>query len=668
MSNQGNNVAQPKRRDYASRVANNPNAAPPRRGFGGPGGRGGGGGPMGFGNIARPKNTKYALVRLLGYFLSNKLMLLVVAAMLIISAYSSVQATYFLKILIDEYIIPGNFGGLFSGLVMLGGIYLCGILANFVQAQIMLRVAHKTNNTLRADMFNKMQALPLRYFDSKTRGEIMSRYTNDIDNISMALEQSMTSLASNIITFISTVVMMLVLNPYLTLISLGMLCVMLTISTRLAKRSRKNFVRQQAAIGNVNGYIEEIMEGQKVIKVFNHEKEAIEEFEELNEEYRQAAIDAQFYSGIIFPIMGNLNSINYALSATIGGIFVITSGNIGFTIGSLASFLTYSRQFGMPINQVTGQLNNILSALASAERVFELMDQQPEIDGGKTCLVYAAYDAEGALYETAQEAPGAVLAWRHILQDSAVQLIPMRADVRLNDVTFGYDEGQTVLKDVSVYAKPGDKIALVGSTGAGKTTITNLINRFYDVQQGEILFDGINVRDIKKDDLRSCIAMVLQDTHLFTGTVRENIRYGNLAASDEEIVEAARLANAHSFIRRLPNGYDTMIENDGEGFSQGQRQLIAIARAAVANPAVLILDEATSSIDTRTERLIERGMDHLMQNRTVFIIAHRLSTVRNSKAIMVIEDGEIIERGNHQDLLNQKGRYYELYAGLAELA
>ncbi len=493
----------------------------------------------------------------------------------------------------------------------------------------------------------------------------MSRYTNDLDNVQMALEQSILQLISSVLTFVGSLVMMLVLSPLLSIVTILVLSLMFFLSAKIAGKSRKYFQDQQKNLGSVNGYVEEMVDGLKVIKVFNHEKETINEFKQRNEAYRQAATQANFYAGVIMPIMGNLNNIAYAATAFFGGILTVLSS---FDIGSLAAYLQYSRQVGQPVQQITNQLNNILAAMAGAERVFEVMDSLPEVDNGDVTLVGMEKKPDGALAIHSNGARPSHWAWQVPQADGTVQYIELKGDVRFQDVNFGYEPDKTVLRQLSLFAKPGQKIALVGSTGAGKTTITNLLNRFYDIQTGSIAYDGIDIKRIRKDDLRHSLGMVLQDTHLFSGTILDNIRYGRLDATDEECIQAARQVNAHSFIKRLPQGYQTFITADGTNLSQGQRQLLAITRAAVADPPVMILDEATSSIDTRTERLIEKGMDALMEDRTVFVIAHRLSTVRNSKAILVLENGEIIERGDHTDLLEQKGRYYQLYTGQSELS
>lgn len=605
-------------------------------------------GPMGgHGNVQfqKPKNAKKTLKRILEYVGKSKGLLLLVLLFLIISTLGTVLGSFMLQPIIDKAIYPVfDAGILVKMLVILAAIYIVGSVASYLQSKMMVNIAYKTTNKIRSDLFNHMQSLPLAYFDSKTHGEIMSRFTNDIDNIQLLLEQSIVQLFSSALMLVGVVVAMIALSWQLFIITLLVLLVMLFASTKIGGKSRKNFQEQQEKLGKMNGYIEENIEGLKVVKVFNHEEICKEEFENLNLQFKDSATKANFYAGVIMPVMGNLNNIAYALTAVVGGLFAVGSG---FTIGSLTAFLQYSRQFSQPINQISSQMNALFAALAGAERVFEVMDMESEVDQGDIVAV----KKDGKTY------------W----QDGE-KLVPVHGEVVFNDVVFSYDGKRTILDDISLYAKPGQKIAFVGSTGAGKTTITNLINRFYDIQEGQILYDGIDIKRIKKDDLRSSQGIVLQDTHLFTGTVMDNIRYGRLDATDEECIAAAKSVSAHSFIHRLPEGYNTEITADGDNLSQGQRQLLAIARAAVAAPPVMILDEATSSIDTRTERLIEKGMDSLMDGRTVFVIAHRLSTVRNSDAIMVLENGKIIERGDHNDLIGQKGRYYELCTGTVSLA
>ena len=615
------------------------------------------GGPGPKGGFRKPKDLKGTLVKLMRYLGRYKAHLLLVVVLLVVSSACTVGGSYLLKPLINDYIVPGDFGGLARMLVVMAAVYVAGSVCSFGYARIMVHVSQNTVAVIRAALFDKMQNLPLKFFDTHTHGELMSRYTNDIETVSEALNNSFGSLVSCTLNFLGTIAMMLVLSPTLTLVTFGMMVVMLFVVTLIGGRSRRYFAAQQKTLGAVNGYIEEMIEGQKVIKVFNHENAAKEGFYHRNIAFRDAAINAHTYAGSMMPAMGNLGYINYAFTCCIGALLAIRSGDLG----GLAAFLQYSRQVSQPITQISQQMNTILSAVAGAERIFEVMETQPETDDGKVDLVRVTEDPQGNLTEAAFDTGS----WAWKKEDG--ELVPLRGDVRFDHVVFGYDERKTVLHDISLYAKPGQKIAFVGSTGAGKTTITNLINRFYEIQSGTITYDGIDIRDIRKDALRKSLGVVLQDTHLFTGTVADNIRYGRLEATDEEVVAAAKMAGADAFIRHLPQGYDTVLSGDGGNLSQGERQLLNIARAACANPPVLILDEATSSIDTRTEKIIERGMDALMSGRTVFVIAHRLSTVRNSQAIMVLEQGEIIERGDHDDLIAQKGRYYQLYTGQLEL-
>ena len=622
-------------------------------------GHGPGGGPGRHG-YQKPKDLKGTLAKLMRYLGRYKAALCLVAVLLVISSACTVGGSYLIKPLINDYILPGDFPGLAKMLAFMGCVYVVGAVCSFGYARIMVHVSQNTVAKIRSDLFDRMQSLPLKYFDTHTHGELMSRYTNDIETVSEALNNSFGSLISCTLNFVGTIAMMIVLSPTLTLITFAMLAVMLGVVKVIGGRSRRYFASQQAAIGAVNGYIEEMIEGQKVIKVFNHEEAAVAGFAGLNENYRQAATRAQAYAGAMMPAMGNLSYINYAITCCVGAMMAI--GGSSFRLGDLGAFLQYTRQVSQPITQISQQVNTILAAVAGAERVFEVMETEPEVDEGKVKLVRVTEDRSGALQEASYDT--GEWAWKK--PDGT--LVALRGDVRFDHVVFGYDPRKTILHDISLYAKPGQKIAFVGSTGAGKTTITSLINRFYEIQSGTITYDGIDVRDIEKDSLRRSLGVVLQDTHLFTGTVADNIRYGRLDATDEEVEAAARLAGADTFIRHLPQGYQTPLSGDGGNLSQGERQLLNIARAACANPPVLILDEATSSIDTRTEKIIEKGMDRLMAGRTVFVIAHRLSTVRNAKAIMVLEQGSIIERGDHDDLIAQKGRYYQLYTGQAELS
>jgi len=616
----------------------------------------------------RPKNVGKTVKRILEYMKPYKIKLILVMILVIVSSFASIAGTYFLKPLFNNYIIPligmqnPDLSDFLRIIGIMAVIYAAGILASYGYNRLMINISVGTLYRMRTDMFRHMQTLPIKYFDTHTHGELMSRYTNDIDAMRNMLSQSFVHLFSSGITVIGVFVAMLVLSPVLTIVVVAMLFLMIFVIKKLGAQSGKYFREQQTAIGSLNGYIEEMIEGQKVVKVFNHEAKAKEQFDALNEKLFEASKGAHSFAGMLRPIMGNLSYIHYSITAIVGAILAITTG---FDLGSLASFLQYTRSFSQPITQMSEQFNTILMALAGAERIFELLDEKPEVDDGVVTLVNAEFDSSGRLRETDRRT--GIWAWR-IPEGSSAKYVHLKGDIRFSNVVFGYEEGKTVLKNITLYAKPGQKIAFVGSTGAGKTTVTNLINRFYDINEGEILYDGINIKNIKKADLRRSLSMVLQDTHLFTGTVMENIRYGRLDATDEEVIEAAKLANADSFIRHLPDGYNTMITADGMNLSQGQRQLLAIARAAVANPPVLILDEATSSIDTRTEALIEKGMNRLMEGRTVFVIAHRLSTVRNANAIMVIENGEIIERGSHDELIALGGRYYQLYTGMFELS
>ena len=709
------------------------------------------------GGYQKPKNMGKTIGRLLGYLTRSKLPLLAVVGCLLVSVCTNLGGSYMMRGIINDFIWSGctDFAGLAQSIAVLVGIYLLGCLATYGQAAVMVRLAQRGVNRLRKDLFDKLQDLPLSYFDQHPHGELMSRFTNDADNVQLALEQSVVSLCSSCLMFVGLVCLMLFINWKLFIVTALLLVLTIQLFKKLGGRSRKFYQQQQAALGDVNGNIQEMIEGLKVVKAFTREEKAKEEFKKLNETYRDAAQKANYYSTMIMPVSGNLMNISYALTAAFGGLLSVLQG---FDLGGLVVYLNYSKQVGQPLNQISQQMTTLLSALAGAERIFEVMDTQPEVDQGSVTLVGAEKDANDTLREyTGSDRPhtwawktprsaGMTLvpvligpddtpielgqavreqkglrllapyqdstdgiwvrvepdgtltpitdpaalanhgwAWKypdregkntlHIIRGTVrnvpgedFYLTELKGAVRFNHVDFSYVPGKRILKDVSVYANPGQKIAFVGSTGAGKTTITNLINRFYEIEGGLITYDGIDVKAIRKDDLRRSLGAVLQDTHLFTGTIMDNIRYGRLDATDEECIAAAKSANAHSFIRRLPDGYNTMVTGDGANLSQGQRQLLAIARAAVADPPVMILDEATSSIDTRTERHIEQGMDALMEGRTVFVIAHRLSTVRNSNCIVVIEHGEIQEKGDHQQLLDQKGRYYQLYTGQFQLS
>lgn len=616
-------------------------------------------------SFAKPKNAKGTFRRILKYFKPYRAQLVLVLIGLLASVAANIAGTFMLVPIINVYIIPwiGNenpdFTGLIGQLAVMAAVYTIGILGTFMYNRLMINVSTGTLLKLRLEMFTKMQTLPISYFDRRTHGEIMSTYTNDTDVMREMISQGLPSFISSAVRIVGVFTMMIVLNPILTGIAILMLVIMMLITKTIAGRSGRFFKARQDSVGKVNGYIEEMIEGQKVVKVFCHEQAVNSRFDELNETLRRNTAAASTLASIMGPIMNNLSHVTYAIIAASGGLLGV-AGIID--IGTLGAFLQYTRSFSMPVAEISQQANNVLSALAGAERIFALLDEKAEEDEGDIVMVNARVNEKGELEECSERTE--IWAWKK----PTGELIRVRGDVRFEDVTFSYDGKVDVLKNVSLYAKPGQKIAFVGSTGAGKTTITNLINRFYDIQSGTITYDGIPIRQIKKASLRGSLGMVLQDTHLFTGTVRENIRYGRLDATDEEIVSAAKLANAHYFISHLPEGYDTVLTADGANLSQGQRQLIAIARAAVADPPVLILDEATSSIDTRTESLIEKGMDSLMKDRTVFVIAHRLSTVRNSDAIMVLEHGEIIERGNHDELIKQQGKYYQLYMGMFELS
>ena len=639
----------------------------------------------------RPKDTKKAIKHLLVYLGHYKWMFMLVALLVLISAGANVAGTYLVKPVVNHFIVPGDMEGLLKAVIAMGVMYACGALCTFGYNRIMVKVSQKVIQDIRNDLFAHVQKLPLKYFDAHTHGELMSRFTNDVDTVQEAMNNSFAMIIQSFIMLFGTLIMMMVLSVRLSGIVIVFLVIMFFFIKFNSKHSKKYFNRQQEELGKINGFVQEMMAGQKVEKVFNHEQKNFEKFCEMNESFRKESTNALAFAGMMIPTIVSLSYLNYAISACVGGLFTLKGL---MDLGSLSSYLIYVRQSAMPLNQFTQQVNFLLSALSGAERIFDMMDEKPEIDEGSVTLCNAVKNADGSLTECSQYT--GVFAWKvpaelntywnsdsykekvksqtidknmdKAAANDGTYLVELRGDVRFKNVVFGYVPGKTILNDVTLYAKPGQKIAFVGSTGAGKTTIINLINRFYDIQSGTITYDGIDIKDIKKDDLRKSLAMVIQDTHLFTGTIADNIRYGKLDATDEEVRNASLIANADSFIRRLPDGYNTMLYSDGSNLSQGQRQLLAIARAAIAKAPVLILDEATSSVDTRTEGLIEKGMDAIMEGRTVFVIAHRLSTVRNSKAIMVLEKGQIIERGSHDELLEQKGRYYQLYTGQFELS
>uniref|UniRef100_UPI003FEEFACF ABC transporter ATP-binding protein n=1 Tax=Lachnospira sp. TaxID=2049031 RepID=UPI003FEEFACF len=616
----------------------------------------------------RPKDTKKAIKHLLVYLGHYKWMFMLVALLVLISAGANVAGTYLVKPVVNHFIVPGDMEGLLKAVIAMGVMYACGALCTFGYNRIMVKVSQKVIQDIRNDLFAHVQKLPLKYFDAHTHGELMSRFTNDVDTVQEAMNNSFAMIIQSFIMLFGTLIMMMVLSVRLSVIVIVFLVIMFFFIKFNSKHSKKYFNRQQEELGKINGFVQEMMAGQKVEKVFNHEQKNFEKFCEMNESFRKESTNALAFAGMMIPTIVSLSYLNYAISACVGGLFTLKGL---MDLGSLSSYLIYVRQSAMPLNQFTQQVNFLLSALSGAERIFDMMDEKPEIDEGSVTLCNAVKNADGSLTECSGYT--GVFAWKvpaelNTYWNSDACLVELRGDVRFKNVVFGYVPGKTILNDVTLYAKPGQKIAFVGSTGAGKTTIINLINRFYDIQSGTITYDGIDIKNIKKDDLRKSLAMVIQDTHLFTGTIADNIRYGKLDATDEEVRNAALIANADSFIRRLPDGYNTMLYSDGSNLSQGQRQLLAIARAAIAKAPVLILDEATSSVDTRTEGLIEKGMDAIMEGRTVFVIAHRLSTVRNSKAIMVLEKGQIIERGSHDELLEQKGRYYQLYTGQFELS
>ena len=619
------------------------------------------------------RNALKTAKRLLQYVTETyKFRLLLVFICILFSSIASISVSLSLKYLLDDFIIPlightnPDYTELYRALTVLGCIFLIGVLSTFIYTRMMVYIGQGVLKRVRDDMFEHMQKLPIRYFDQNTNGSIMSLYTNDTDTLRQMISQSIPQALISFFTIVVTFISMLVLSPLLTILAVIIIIVLIAVTKAIGGNSGKYFVRQQKALADVTGFIEERMNGQRVVKIFNYEKKSQEEFDQFNEVLFESAAQANKYANMMGPVIGNIGNLQFVLTAVLGGLLSV-KGIGGITLGVMASYLQFTKSFTQPFMQVAQQFNSIVMALAGAERIFQLIDEQPEEDEGYVTLVNAKKDAQGNIVECKEHT--GMWAWKHPHSaEGTVTYTELTGDVRFEDVTFGYNDDKTILHDINLFAKPGQKLAFVGSTGAGKTTITNLINRFYNIQQGKIRYDGINITKIKKDDLRRSLGIVLQDTHLFTGTIKDNIRYGNLDASDEDIYKAAQLAHADQFIQMLPQGYDTMLNGDGEELSQGQRQLLSIARAAVADPPVLILDEATSSIDTRTESIVQKGMDNLMKGRTVFVIAHRLSTIRNSDAIMVLDHGRIIERGDHKDLIKQKGTYYQLYTGKLELS
>ena len=620
----------------------------------------------------KPKIEKGTFKRLFSYITKQyKVQFTFVVICIVISSITSVLGLVSLKTLIDEYITPligtenPDFTGLVSFVAKIGILFGIGIVTTYVYNRLMAIIAQSVLRDIRNEMFDKMQSLPIKYFDTHTHGEVMSYYTNDTDALRQMISQSLPNLILSSVTIVSTVISMIALSPILSLFTFAFSAFTILVTKTIASKSSKFFISQQNSLAAVNGYVEEMINGQKVIKVFTHEDKTIEEFNELNEKLNSDMYNANRFANSLMPIAANLGNLQYVSVAVVGSLIALSSGNPTAMVGTLVSFLNLTKSFSQPITQVMNQFNSIIMALAAAGRIFNMMDEKPELDEGYVTLVNAEINEKGEIKEV--DSYTGKWAWKYLHHDGKLEYIELRGYIELKDVDFGYEPEKTILHDVSLYAKPGQKIAFVGATGAGKTTITNLINRFYEIEKGKIYYDGIDITKIKKDDLRHSLGMVLQDTNLFTGTIKENIKYGKADATDEEVIEAAKLANAHDFIERLPNGYDTMLTENGAQLSQGQRQLLSIARAAINNPPVMILDEATSSIDTRTEKIVQDGMDKLMHGRTVFVIAHRLSTVRNAKAIIVLEHGKIIERGEHDFLIEQKGQYYQLYTGAFEL-